>query len=98
MGEMARHSLAQAFSSYMDQVYTNKNEARTAIYTALQNLTKVHNSRPGSVNVLNFAQAKLDELKNLYSDAEVKDKNNIVNLLKRIDPANSSKYQEILNS
>lgn len=84
--------------SGMDQVYTNKNEARTAIYTTLQNLTKVHNSRPGSVNVLNFAQAKLDELKNLYSDAEVKDKNNIVNLLKRIDPANSSKYQEILNS
>lgn len=82
----------------MDELYTNKEEARAAMYKALQNLTKVHNSRPGSVNVLNFAQAKLTEIKNLYSDAEVKEKNNIVNLLKRIDPTNSSKYQEILNS
>jgi hypothetical protein len=42
-------------------------------------------------------QAKLIELKNLYADAEVKDKNEIVNLLKKIDPANASKYMEILN-
>ena len=33
----------------------------------------------------------------MYSEADMKEKNEIVNLLKRIDPANSSKYQEILN-
>jgi hypothetical protein len=36
-------------------------------------------------------------LKNLFADAEVKDKNDVINLLKRLDPANASKYQEILN-
>jgi hypothetical protein len=42
-------------------------------------------------------QAKTEELKNLYADAEVKDKNEVVNLLKRIDPTNASRYQEIIN-
>ena len=34
--------------------------------------------------------------KNLYADAEVKEKNDVVALLKRLDPANSSKYQDFL--
>jgi hypothetical protein len=36
-------------------------------------------------------------LKNLYADEDVKEKNDVVNLLKRIDHANASLYQEILD-
>ena len=39
----------------------------------------------------------MNELKNLYIDAETKEKMEVVNLLKGIDPANSSKYEQILN-
>jgi len=46
---------------------------------------------------LSFVQCKTIEIKNLFEDAEVKEKTEVVNLLKRIDPANSSKYQEILD-
>ena len=67
------------------------------MYEALNKLNKVITTRPNSINVLNFVQAKTIELKNLYADSEVKDKNDIVNLLKKIDPANASKYMEILN-
>jgi hypothetical protein len=81
----------------LDKLYENKDAARKAMYDALNKLNKVITTRPNSINVLNFVQAKLVELKNLYADAEVKDKNDIVNLLKKIDPANSSKYMEILN-
>lgn len=81
----------------LDKLYENKDAGRKAIFDALNKLTKVISTRPNSINVLNFVQAKLIEIKNLYADAEVKDKNEIVNLLKKIDPANSSKYQEILN-
>ena len=81
----------------LDKLYENKVEARKAIYVALEKLNKVTATRPSSLNVLNFVQAKLVELKNLYADAEVKEKNEVVALLKKIDPANSSKYQEILN-
>ena len=81
----------------LDKLYENKDSARKAMFDGLNKLTKVITTRPNSTNVLNFVQAKLIELKNLYADAEAKDKNEIVNLLKKIDPANSSKYMEILN-
>lgn len=81
----------------IDKLYDDKVAGRKAIFDALSKLNKVVATRPNSINLLNFVQAKQVELKNLYADAEVKDKNEIVNLLKRLDPANASKYQEILN-
>jgi hypothetical protein len=81
----------------IDMLYEDKVAARSNIEAALSRLVKVTATRPSSLNVLNFIQAKTNELKSMYSDAEMKEKNEIVNLLKRIDPANSSKYQEILN-
>ena len=81
----------------IDVLYDDKNKGRVSIYNALNKLMKVTATRPNSLNLLNFLQAKTNELKNLYEDADIKEKNKIVVLLKRIDPSNSSKYQEILN-
>jgi len=80
----------------IDKLYDDKIAGRKAIYEGLNKLSKVVATRPNSINLLNFVQAKLDELKNLYTDAEVKEKTDVVALLKRLDPANSSKYQAIL--
>jgi len=80
----------------LDIMYDDPVEARNKVYDALSKLVKVVSSRPNSINTLNFVQSKSNELKNMYSDADQADKNNVVNLLKRIDPANSSKYQVIL--
>lgn len=80
----------------IDVLYDDPEGAKVAIYEALNKLLKVTSSRPNSLNLLNFVQAKSTELKNLYSEAEAKQKSDVVNLLKKIDPANSSKYQEIL--
>lgn len=80
----------------IDQLYEDKEAARKNIYNALNGLIKVVSTRPNSLNLLNFIQAKTNELKSLYEDAEMKDKTEIVNLLKRLDPANSSRYQAIL--
>lgn len=81
----------------LDKLYENKVDGTKKLYDALSKLTNVNSSRPNSINVQIFVQAKLNELKGLYSDVDVKDKNELVNLLKRLDPVNSSKYQEILN-
>lgn len=81
----------------IDKLYDNKVEGRKAITEALKKLNKISTVRPNSVNLLNFVQAKVDELKNLYIDADTKEKTDVVNLLKGIDPANSSKYEQILN-
>jgi len=81
----------------LDMLYENKETGRKNIYAALNKLSKVSVTRPNSVNVLNFAQAKLTELKNLYQDAPPTEKTEVVTVLKRIDPANTSKYEAILN-
>ncbi len=81
----------------LDQLYDNETAARKEVYDALNKLVKVVATRPGSLNLLNFLQAKTNELKNLYANAEQQEKTQIVNLLKRLDPANSSKYEQILS-
>ncbi len=81
----------------IDVLYDDQVAGRKAIYNALNRLMKVVATRPNSLNLLNFVQAKSNELKNLFQNAEAREKNDIVNLLKRVDPANSSKYQEIMN-
>ena len=81
----------------LDVLYEDKVKGRKAITEALTKLNKITTTRPNSVNLLNFCQAKSTELKNLYIDADAKEKTDVVNLLKKIDPANSSKYEQILN-
>jgi hypothetical protein len=80
----------------LDVIYDDKVAGRKAVFTALNKLLKVVSTRPNSLNVTNFIRAKTIELVNLYEDADAKEKNQVVNLLKRLDPTNSSKYQEIL--
>ena len=81
----------------LDALYDDQTRARKAIFDAMNRLVKVTGTRPNSLNLLSFIQAKSNELKSLYADADMKEKSDMVNLLKRIDPANSAKYQEILN-
>lgn len=95
--EPLRECLYEYHRKGMDNLFENKEASRKNIYAALNKLSKVSTTRPNSVNVLNFAQAKLRELKELYQDATPAEKTEVVTVLKRIDPANSSKYEEILN-
>lgn len=95
--EPLRECMYEYHRKGMDMLYENKEAGRKNVYAALNKLSKVSATRPNSINVLNFAQAKLLELKNLYQDATPAEKTEVVTVLKRIDPANSSKYEEILN-
>lgn len=81
----------------LDMLYENKVEARKNMYNALNKLNKIVNTRPNNINVTSFVQDKSTELKNLYYDASSTEKNEMVNLLKKLDPINSSKYQDILS-
>lgn len=94
--EPYRECLYEYHRKGMDALFDDKVQARKNITVALAKLSKVSQSRPNSINVLNFAQAKRNELKNLYKDATVDEKNEVVAILKKIDPTNSSKYDEIL--
>lgn len=91
-----RDCLYEYHRNGLDQMYDDQDKARSAIYEALKKLQPVNSARPGSVNVLNILQSKLQEIKGIYKEADQRQKNDVVNLLKRLDPANASKYQEIL--
>jgi hypothetical protein len=92
--------LREAYYKYhrlgLDMMYTDVVAGRSKIIEALKLVDKVQRARPGNFNVQVFMNAKSDELINIFSQAEIQEKNTAVNLLKRLDPAGSSKYQEIL--
>lgn len=80
----------------LDKLYENKEQGRIAMYESMNKLAKVVATRPNSINITSFIQAKRNELKQIYADAAVPEKGKLVALLKRLDPVNSEKYDEIL--
>lgn len=92
--------LRECFYDYhrkgLDKMYDNPNVARDEIKMALDKLISVNSARPGSINLLIFIRSKRDELMGIYKEAERKQQTDVVNTLKRVDPTNSSKYQEII--
>ena len=80
----------------MDNMYEDKIKSKKALYDALSKLNPVVQVRPNSPNVVNYLLCKRDELKSILSDSEMKEKTDFVSILKRLDPSNSSKYQEML--
>jgi hypothetical protein len=79
----------------IDQLYDKKEEGKKAISAALNLLSPIMATRPNTVNVVSYLFGKTTELKNIFSDSELKEKQDIVNLLKRLDPANSTSYNTI---
>jgi hypothetical protein len=92
--------LRQAYYNYhrlgFDLMQKDMPNARKEVLASLKLIDKVQRARPGSINVQIFLSSKTDELVSLFSQAEAKEKNTAVNLLKRMDPASASKYLEIL--
>lgn len=80
----------------LDQLYQNKDAALKQIYNALNKLPRIVASRPGTLNVTSFVQAKRNELKQIFKEAPVSEKTKLVELLKRLDPTHSEDYEEIL--
>ena len=81
----------------IDHLYDKKVEAKKQMYDALNKLPAVVLTRPNNVNILNFLNSKITEFKNVMSDSEIKEKTEFVNLLKKLDSANSTLYNTILN-
>ena len=68
---------------------------RKKVTEALKLIEKVHQAEPNSFNTRLFFTAKNSEIVKLYTGAEASEKNEIVDLLDRIDPANSNTYTAI---
>lgn len=82
----------------MDNFYDKPALARQNILNSLNNIDKVAKDNPNGILLAVFFQAKADELVNLFSGAEMDIKTKAVNILRRIDPSNASKYDKIIKS
>ncbi|MCX6267075.1 MAG: DUF4835 family protein [Bacteroidetes bacterium] len=82
----------------LDQMYEKVDLGRNATTGGLEILQKLYNAKPNLYALQLILDAKRDEFVNIYSDQRVApvEKTNITNMLKEMDPANSSKYQAIL--
>ncbi len=84
----------------LDQMYEKVDQGRNVTTEGLEILQKLYNSKPNLYALQVVFDAKRDEFVNIYADQRVPpmEKTNVTNLLKEIDPANSSKYMTILDS
>ncbi len=80
----------------LDIAAENDKEGVTNVTKALVYLQQVHENKPGSANMKLFFVAKVDEIVNVYSEADNVNKQTIFNLVRRLDPSNIQKYQGIL--
>lgn len=92
-------NIRQALYTYhrlgFDRMTDNMDMARGEVVNALEMLQRVHRQRPGSYLMSILMTTKGDELINLFSDAPAMEKNQVVQILSEIDPANSSRYRRI---
>jgi len=80
----------------MDKMADKPNEGRASIEQALDDLKNVHRRKPGSFLMTLYTTAKGDEIVNVFSEGFPDEKARVYNIMKEVDPANSSKYEKIM--
>jgi len=78
----------------LDLMSENIDLGRVGINDCIENVQRVNREKTGLYIVQLFVNAKRDELINVYTQAAPMDKTKAINILKEIDPANSSRYQQ----
>lgn len=91
-----REGIYQYHRLGLDIMTDNLDLGRSAINDCLENFQRAGREKPGLFTLQLMMDAKRDEIVNVYSQASPMDKTKAVNILKELDPANSSKYQQIM--
>jgi len=82
----------------LDIMIDKPDEGRAAILESFNGLKEVHRIRPSSYNMQLFFNAKADEVINIFSQGTGAEKQQVVETLNLIDPANTTKYSKINGS
>ena len=79
----------------LDQMVVTVDKGRSAITHTLENLAKIYEVAPLSVCLTMFKDAKLDELINIYSKANMTEKESVYEMLYQIYPSEVNRLAEI---
>ena len=79
----------------LDQMAVTVDKGRSAITHTLENLGKVYDVAPMSVGLSMFKDAKLDELINIYSKANMTEKESVYEMLYQVYPSETNRLDQI---
>jgi len=92
-----RESLYKYHLLGLDKMYDNAEMGRASIAESIKLLGQAYEQKPGSFLIQLILEAKRDEIIQVFSEGSPNTKTEVVNILKEIDPANGSRYQQILS-
>jgi len=78
----------------MDVMIKDADRGRDEIYNSLTDLKKVYDAMPNAFILRIWFNAKTDELIQVFKQGSPTQKNKSVELLRKMDPANGSRYEE----
>lgn len=80
----------------LDRMPEKPTEGRGNVEQAIENFRNVHRRRPGSFLMQVITTAKRDEIINIFKEAFPDEKARIFNIMKEVDPANTSEYNKMM--
>lgn len=96
--EPLREAMYEYHLNGLDLMTDQPDEARTNILEALKKVQTANRSKPRSIMVISFLDAKLDELVGVYSEGDLAQRREVYNILKSIDPARTEEFGKILEN
>ncbi len=90
-----RAAMYMYYRKGLDMFTVNQETARANILLALEDIDKVSVAYLNSMIVQMFSYAKKDELVEMWKVAPKAQKDRVIQIMSRIDPANSQRYREI---
>ncbi len=92
-------SLRKTFYNYhisgLDQCYINRDTCIKEITSSVNDLLEIHKSRPSSLNMQLFFNAKYEELIKIYLPTSPTERNKIYNLVSQLDPSRIKAYNKL---
>jgi len=79
----------------LDLMSEDKEAARATMSKSLRHFKSVNDKRPGLYPMQIFVESKRNEIINIFGKATPAEKTAMINIMKDVDPANSSLYEDV---
>lgn len=92
-------SFREAWYNYhrksLDIMYANPEQAVATMVEALKEVEKTNVAYPNSIGIIMFISTKSEEIVEIMKNANRTQKNTVYDIMRKLDPANSGKYNAI---
>jgi hypothetical protein len=93
--EPLRETLYTYHREGLDVMSEKMRPARQTIMNSLKNFEQIHRVKPLAYNTQQFFLAKSDEIVNLFSEADPPERNQVYEVVSKVDPGNLAKYDRM---